>query len=124
MFEDYSTLEEFRVAYHGKSKLRFLSRKPDSKKYVLIKLIEKAFFIGRKDDAEESKHQEFLTIELTRSGLLKSEYLQAIAVDLVEENGSFKRYSFGAERQGSFQGSWIVTVLNANFNDKQEVVEV
>lgn len=121
MFEDYSTLEEFRIAYHGKSRLRFLARKPDSKKYLLIKQVLKAFFIGRKDDAEESKHQEFLTLELSRAGLTKEEFLQAIAVDLVYENGTFKRYSFGAERQGSFEGTWIVCVLNANFNDKQEV---
>jgi hypothetical protein len=118
-FEDYSVIEDFRLAYHGNDTLRLLERKEGGKSYKTVIVLTKGFFIGAEDATAENQRKEVLTIELRYSPGLTRSMLEGrvIALDLVAPDNSFRRYSFGSKTAQSFTGTRYVSVINAAFND-------
>lgn len=125
MFEEYTAIEEFRIRYHPEAYLRLLAR-DEGKKYQLLTNVEAGFFIGRREATAETKLSEILTIDFRYSPDVDPRIVlgKLIAVDLVESDDSYKRYSIGSNHPPSFSHSIYSQTINASFNDTNEIVGV
>lgn len=121
-FDRYTSIEAFRKRDHGNAHLRLLMRS-SNRNYQLLADLTKGFWIGRDYPTGEQKLSEILTIDFRYSPTLDASEIvnRLIAIDLVEEDNSYRRYSVGSNSSRSFQFPIYSQTINAAFNDAYQI---